>query len=66
MWWSDEEKLTFHVPKVLGDTTFLRVHPADLQKIVITNSCIHLFTVENQKTLTFKLMDFEFIQKLES
>ena len=46
MWWNDEDELTFHVHELLSDTTF---EPADLKKMVITKSCIHLFTVKNHK-----------------
>ena len=46
MWWNDEDELTFHVHELLGDTTF---ESADLKKMVITKSCIHLFTLKNLK-----------------
>ena len=48
VWWNDEDELTFDVHELLGDTTF---DPADLKKMVITKSCIHLFTVKNPKEM---------------
>ena len=48
IWWNDEDQLTFNVSEVLGVTAF---DPADLQKMVITKSCLYIFSVKNPKQL---------------